>query len=395
LLATWAITSVFSSLSTGVHVLVARRQGEQDFDGAGAILNNALFLALVLGLAVGAAGALGSRTLLGLFASDPAVADAGTAYMQWRFLGLPLFMFVVTYRGFFNGIGDTKVFMYSAILVNISNITFDYLLIFGALGFPRMGLAGAGFASTISNGLGWLFFVAATFLPRYRRRYRYYARIRYWGEALRTIVRLSAPVSFQNILLLLGFLIFVAITGVIGTAQQAASQVVITALFMSFLPCFGFGIGAQTLVGQSIGNGHYRLAHRYGLEAARLATYFTVALGLLFIAVPDFVITLITNDHEVAVIARPLLRIAGAAQIFYAGGIVLAHALQAAGATVYVMVIEVLTHWIVFLPASYLLGVVGGGGVIGAWTALPVYIVAYTVLIATRYRKATWLLIKV
>jgi MATE family multidrug resistance protein len=131
------------------------------------------------------------------------------------------------------------------------------------------------------------------------------------------------------------------------------------------------------------------------MEGARLATYFALFLGAVFILLPDVVIILITTNQHVADVARPVLRLAGAAQIFYAGGIVLAHALQAAGATVYVMWIEVLTHWIVFLPASYVLGVTLGGGIVAAWLALPVYILSYSTLIYMKYRSDSWLLIKV
>ena len=395
LLAAWAFTSVFSSLATGTQVLVSRRFGEEDHTGAGAVLNNALLLSLLLGLVFGVPGYFLSFDIMNFFSSDHAVAVAGTGYMQWRFIGLLPLLFVVSYRGFFNGIGHTKVFMYSAILINVMNIVFDYLLIFGAFGFPRMGLAGAGCSSTISNVVGTLFFVSATFLPRYRRTYKYFSRLRIAVPVQKQIVRISLPVSFQNILILLGFLVFVAITGKIGTSQQAASQVVITALFMSFLPCFGFGTGAQTLVGQSIGNADLRMAKRYGLEAARLATYFTTMLGAVFIAFPDLVIGLITTNADVANVARPILRIAGAAQIFYAAGIVLAHALQAAGATVFVMMVEVMTHWVIFLPVSYLLGITAGWGVTGAWLALPLYIVSYSALIYLKYRKGSWLLLQV
>ena len=395
LLATWAITSVFSSLSTGTHVIVARRYGEHDYQRTSEALSNSLLLSLLLGVLFGFSGYLAAFPILDFFSSDPAVAEAGTGYMQWRFGGLLFFLVVVSYRGFFNGIGHTKIFMYSAILINSCNILLNYLLIFGALGFPRMGLTGAGASSTISNLIGALFFIAVTFAPQYRKRYRYYRDIGVSWEVIRQIVRISLPVSFQNILILLGFLVFVAITGVIGTKEQAASQVVITALFMSFLPCFGFGIGAQTLVGQSMGTGKLELAKKFGLETSKLATYFTVALGIVFVALPELVIALITNNEEVARTARPVLQIAGAAQIFYAAGIVLAHALQAAGATVFVMIVEVLTHWVVFLPLSYLLGVVLGGGLVGAWLALPVYIVSYTGMIVTKYRRGAWLTMKV
>jgi multidrug resistance protein, MATE family len=394
-LATWAITSVFSTLATGTHVLVARRVGERDYGGAGSVLNNSLLLSLALGILFGIPGYKYAFNIINFFSSDPAVALAGTGYMQWRFLGLAIFLFVVSYRGFFNGIGHTKIFMYSAIITNVATLIFDYVLIFGAFGLPRLGLTGAGASTAISNLIGCFYFIGVTFLPQYRRRYGYYTRLRILKDVMGQVVRISAPVSFQNILILLGFLVFVAITGVIGTTEQAASQVVISALFMSFLPCFGFGTGAQTLVGQSLGKGEYLLAKRYGMEAARLATYFTVVLGAIFVLVPDLVIGAITTNQEIVKVARPILQIAGAAQIFYAAGIVLAHALQAAGATVYVMMIEVLTHWVIFLPVCYLLGVVLGGGIVGAWLALPLYIVSYTLLIYLKYRRGAWLLMKV
>jgi Na+-driven multidrug efflux pump len=118
-------------------------------------------------------------------------------------------------------------------------------------------------------------------------------------------------------------------------------------------------------------------------------------LGAIFVVFPDLVIRAITTNEEIVVLARPVLQIAGAAQVFYASGIVLAHALQAAGATMYVMRVEVLTHWIIFLPLSYVMGVVLGGGIAAAWLALPIYILAYTALIYAKYRKGTWLLMKV
>jgi MATE family multidrug resistance protein len=394
-LASWAITSVFSSLATGTHVLVARRTGEGNVREAGSVLNNSLVLSLILGAIFGVLGYLFSFTIIDFFSSDPAVPAAGYAFLQWRFIGLLLFLFVVSYRGFFNGIGHTQVFMFSAIIINITNIVFTYLLVFGAFGFPRLGLTGAGVSYAISNLVGCLFFLVATFLPRYRRTYKYYNYFGIRPSVLSSIIRISTPVSLQNIMILLGFLIFVAITGLIGTSEQAASQVVTTALFMSFLPCFGFGLGAQTLVGQRLGVGELRLAKRYGYEASKLATYFTIVLGAIFIVFPEAIIDVITTNAELAEIARPLLRIAGGAQILYGAGIVMAHSLQAAGATVYVMVVEVVTHWLVFLPLSYLMGVVLGWGVEGAWLAMPVYVLSYSALMFAKYRKDDWLSMKI
>jgi multidrug resistance protein, MATE family len=393
-LGTWAITSFFSSLSTGTQVLVSRRQGEGNFEGVGEVLNNSLLICFIVGLVFGILGYLFSYEIINFFSNDAAVTQAGARYMSYQFIGLPFFLLIVSYRGFFFGIGHTKIFMFSAIIINVFNIIFNYLFIFGALGFPRMELAGAGLGSSISMILGWLFFVLVTFVAEYRKQYKYFSHFRISKDVIAQIVKISMPVSLQNILILFGFLVFVAITGIIGTVDQAASNVVINALFISLMPCFGFGIAAQTLVGQSLGKGDARVAQQYGYETAKLGTYFTILIGILFVAIPDAVLVIITTNEQVIAVARPILQIAGIAQVFYGGGIILANGLQAGGSTVYVMFVEVLTHWVIFLPLTYLFGVKLGWGINGAWLALPVYILSYTTLNFLKFRSFSWIKIR-
>ena len=394
-LGTMALTSFFSSLSTGTHVLVARRQGENNPGGVGEVLLNSLFIALVVGTIFGAVGYLLSYDIMNFFSANDEVTKVGADYMKYQFLGLPFFLLIIAYRGFFFGIGHTKIFMISAIIINVFNIVFNYLFMFGAFGFPKMELAGAGIGYTISMMLGWLFFLSVTFLAIYRKQYKYYSNIHIIKEVIYQIIKISFPVSMQNILILLGFLVFVAITGIIGTIEQAASNVVITALFLSIMPCMGFGIAAQTLVGQSLGKGSQRLAQAYGYESAKLATIFTILIGILFVVFPEPVISVITNERLVINSAKPILQIAGVAQIFYGSGIIFASALQAAGATVYVMFIEIITHWIIFLPLTYVIGISFNLGIIGAWLALPVYIIAYTTMTYLKFRSMNWLQIKI
>jgi len=389
-LSTWALTSFFSSLGTGSHVLTARRQGEGNYIGVGAVLNNSLIVSFILGSIFGLLGYWLSEPAMDFFAKNPDVGKSASEYMKYQFLGLPFFLMIVSYRGFFYGISHTKIFMYSAILINVFNIIFNYMLIFGAFGFPKMELAGAGLGSTIGLFLGFLFFVGVTFMQKYRKKYGYYTALHFSKTIITQIVKISLPVSLQNILILLGFLVFLALTGIIGLLAQAASQVVISALFISMMPCFGLGIATQTLVGQSIGKGENGSAHKYGYEAAKLGTIFTIFIGIVFVFAPDLILRLMTSSEEVIQVARPLIRIAGVAQSLYGAGIVFANALQAGGATVYVMLVEVFTHWIVFLPIAYLFGIKLGGGIIGAWMALPVYIIFFTTLNFTKFRSLSW-----
>lgn len=389
-LATWALISFFSSLATGIHVVVARKYGEGDYISCGITLNNSLLLSLFVGIIVASIGVFFASPIAHLFASDEMVGNYASEYIYYRFMGIPFFLISVSFRGFFFGINKTKIFMFSGAITNLLNIIFNYLFIYGAFGLPRMGLAGAGLGSTLATMFDGLFYISIILLPSYRLRFQNFKHLVLNKNIITAILKISLPVSFQNVFILIGFLSFVAITGIIGTLEQAASQAIISTLFISFLPCFGFGIAVQTLIGNNLGAKKFLLAKIYGFETAKVATIYTIILGFIFIIIPHYVLLIITNDQNIIYTAAPALRIAGFAQIFYAKGVVLANGLQAAGRSFYVMKSEVVTNLIIFVPLAYFLGVYLDLGLTWAWVALPVYIIIYSLVIFLKFNSKDW-----
>jgi MATE family multidrug resistance protein len=391
MLATWALVSFFSSLATGTQIIVARKYGEKDYDACSVALNNSIMIALTIGVMVMFAAVFAAKHFAHLLAADPVVGDYAAQFIFYRFLGIPAFLVSVSYRGFFFGINKTKIFMFSGVITNILNIVFNFFLIFGSFGVvPKMGLAGAGLGSTLATTFDFLFYFTVSQLPGYRHRYRILKNFKIDFNVIKKIYKISLPVSFQNVFILLGFLSFITITGFIGIKEQAATQAVISTLFISFLPCFGFGIAVQTLVGNYIGSKKFNLAKIYGLEAAKVASYYTFLLGIVFILIPQYVLTIITTNQSIIDVAKPALRIAGFAQIFYATGVVLANGLQAAGKTLYVMLSESITNLLIFVPLAYFFGIYLKGGLIGAWLALPVYIILYSSVIFIKFKYGNW-----
>src|SRR3990172_418149 len=385
-LATWALVSFFSSLATGTHVLVARKFGEKDFNACSSALINSILVAITVGTLVALLSVLAAHPAADFLAADKTVGKYAGEFIYYRFLGIPFFLISVSFRGFFFGINKTKIFMFSGILTNLLNIIFNYMFIYGKFGMPRMGVAGSGLGSTIATAFDALFYCVVILLPSYRKQYRIFKNFRLNLNIIKTIYKISLPVSFQNVFILIGFLSFVGITGLIGTTEQAATQAVISTLFISFLPCFGFGIAVQTLVGNNIGSGKYNLAKIYGFETAKVATYYTLTLGFIFFLIPQYVLLILTNNQSIIEVAKPILRIAGFAQIFYASGVALANGLQAAGKTFFVMMAEVITNLLIFVPLAYLFGVYLKMGLVWAWLALPVYIIIYTFIIFYKFR---------
>lgn len=390
MLATWALVSFFSSLATGTHILVARRFGNQDTDGCGEVLRTSIFFAFMIGVVITLIGIFASTPIALFFAADDTVGYYAGEYIFFRFLGLPFFLAAVSYRGFYFGVGKTKIFMISGVLVNLLNIIFNYTFIYGAFGAPKMGLAGAGLGSSLATFCDAIFYTSVIMLPYYRTRFQPFKKFNINKEILTRIVKLALPVSFQNVFILIGFLSFVAITGLIGTREQAATQAIISLLFISFMPCYGFGIAVQTLVGNNLGTGKVTIGKLYGFETAKIATYYTLFIGIIFFFLPEYVLLLTTTDRTIIETAIAPLKVAAIAQIFYATGVVLANGLQSAGKTYFVMAAEVITNLLIYVPLAYFFGIYLELGLVGAWFALPIYIIFYSLSIYLKFTYGDW-----
>ncbi|MBK7867251.1 MAG: MATE family efflux transporter [Ignavibacteriales bacterium] len=391
LLATWAVVSLCSSLATGTHILVARRYGESDYQAISDVLFNSLLLTVVLGLVIACLGWVTSDLVANLLSKDDKVADYASQYMKWRYLGLPFFMITVSFRGFFFGTGNTKIFMISAIIINLLNILFNYMFIFGKLGAPEMGIAGASLGSSLATIVDAIYYFLVFLGSKYyRNRYQFKKSLKIHPAIISTILKLSIPVSFQNVFILIGFLSFVAITGLLGINQQAASQAIISTLFISFLPSNGFGVAAQTLIGNEVGKNNIVAAKKYGYETAKLATIYTLALSVVFIFFPHLLLMITTDEVSVIEQALPAIKLAGIAQIFFGAGVVFAYGLQSVGKTYFVMGTEVITNLLIFVPASYFFGIYLEGGLTGIWAALILYTTLYLIFMFIKFFKGNW-----
>lgn len=385
--ATWAVISPFSSLSTGTQVLISRNYGSKNFEECGSILTSSIIMGLVVGIIVSILVVTFSFTIANVFAADKRVGSYAGSYLFYRFMGFPFFLISVSYRGFYFGIGKTKIFMIAGGLANLANMLLDYTLIYGAFGINGMGLAGAGLGSAVATMLETSVYIIVSMLKSYRTKFALFKRVRYDKNIAKVMLKISLPVSFQNIFTLSGLLLFISIIGLMGTLQQGASQVVLSAMLLSYMPSMGFGVVAQTLVGNKLGENDVKLAKRWGFETSRISTTYTFLLGLIFMLLPRYVISMLTGNANIINVAIPILRIAGFGQVFFGIGMVLTNGLLAAGQSFFVMLIDVTINWLVFVPLAYLLGVILKFGLIGVWAAMPFYTSLYALVIFMKFNS--------
>jgi len=391
----FAIVFSLAGIGIGVQTLVSRRFGECKPLQCGEVLGAGLLLTLVAGVPLVIVAPRLAHLISPVFSNDLAIVHMGETYLRYRFLGSLFFLVNWAYRGFYNGMGDTKKQLIYAVLITGANIVLDYFLIFGHAGFPRMEIQGAAIASSIALGIGTVYLLAASLRSHYRARYRLYRHLAGVIHVIGPILRLSTPVMAQRFLSETSFFIFFMIISRIGILELAATNVMLSIYHLTFMPALGIAVAAATFVGQGLGANNPEQAERYAWEGAKMAAYLMGGLGLLFIVIPHAVFSIYTSDPQVIAVGRLPLVLLGLTQAFGGVAIVLSNVLQGAGNTRFVMLAELLVCGGIYLPAAYLIGLRFGGGIVGAWTGEYVYWIFLTLLVTWKFRKGTWKKIRI
>lgn len=380
----------FGALSIGIQTLASRRCGEKKYHECGVILHNALLISVVMGIALVFFGQMFAGRILAFFTVDQKIFNLGVPYIKIRYIGIGFYMIGVAYRGFFNGIGKTRVFMYVAISMNLFNAIANYLFIFGKHGFPAMGLYGAGLGSALANLLSCIMFVGFSFKSLYIQRFNLYRDLRLDYEVLKRTISLSIPAALEGFILLLAFLIFQSIIGKIGTMELAASTITITIYSLSYMPAAGLGIATAVLVGQNLGAKRPELAETYVWHAVKLGILVMISLQILMTQFPHLLLRIFTNDVQVIHFGEIAVVTLGIFIPFEIASAVLSHAIQGAGNTKWVMIVHSMISIFIFLPTTYLLAFTLNLGLMGAWLGNGLYLIMFFTVCSFKFRKGDW-----
>jgi multidrug resistance protein, MATE family len=156
----WFFGGFIASIQVGMQAVVARRCGEGDGEGAGRALTNSVWVALAASAVMTALALLVIAPFFQLTTHNEAVREAGVTYASIRLLGIASRVAMTSYRAFYDGIGRVLLFMFIAVFMNVLNIGLNWVLIFGELGFPRLGIMGAAWPSVLSSVLGLVVMVS-------------------------------------------------------------------------------------------------------------------------------------------------------------------------------------------------------------------------------------------
>jgi putative MATE family efflux protein len=388
------LTLVFAvgiGLGMSTTAMVARRIGEKDPNGAAVSAVQAIFLGLVLSIAMGLPFFIFAPRVLALMGASPAIIATGSNYTRIALGGSGVVMMLFLNNAIFRGAGDAAIAMRLLWVSNILNLILDPCLIFGLGPFPRLGVTGAALATFSGRSVGVLYQFYR--LAKGTERIHILARhVRVRGEVLWRLVRVSITGILQFLISQASWIGLVRIVSLFGASALAAYTIGIRIIIFAILPSWGLSNAAATLVGQNLGAGHPDRARKAVYRTGMWNVLFLGSVGVVFFAFAPAIIRLFTQDPAVVGDAIACLRIFSCGNVAFAYGMVMLQAFNGAGDTLTPTYVNLFGFWMVEIPLAWWLAMHTALRVNGVFVAV---VVAQTVVVLVSlmlFRRGRWAL---
>lgn len=377
------------AVGTGALAIVSRHIGAGERHAAEHALTQAILAALGLSVLVAVPVMLATPQLVALFQVAPDVATQATPFVRVIMLAVPADAVVFTIAASLRAAGDTRTPLAVGIVVGVANVAIAWVLIFGRFGFPALGVLGAAVATVTAFALGAVLGVGLLARGDLGLRLRWGGR-RLDAAAIRRLLRVGYPAAVEHLLMQAGFLAYMAFAARYGTAAVAAYFIGVRILALAFLPGFGFGAAAGTLVGQALGARRPAEAARSGWLATGLAIALMTTGSLALLAFARPIARLFVDDDAVVDAAVSFIRMLALAQPLMAIDFTLGGALRGAADTRLPLVAALVGFYGVRLGLSVLVALVLHLDLVWLWATLLGDYLVRAALKIWRFRSGRW-----
>ncbi|MFM9826487.1 MATE family efflux transporter [Flavobacterium sp.] len=384
--------------STAITPLVAEADAEKEDKKIRSLFHHGLLLCAILGIAVFILIVL-SKPIMLLMNQPQAVVDLASPYIDWvAFSLIPVIIFQ-GYKQFADGLSQTKYSMYAIYLANIVHIFFNYVLIYGVWGFPKMGILGAALGTVFSRIMMVVFI---HFLLRKNKLFKRYFKNFSFEEIkksiLRKIINLGFPSAMQMLFEVTLFTAAIWLSGTLGKNSQAANQIALTLASSTFMVAMGFSVAAMIRVSNSKGMKDYKQLITVARSIFLLTIFVEIFFGIVFVVFHNFLPHLFLNmsdvsqsvdNEEIITIASKLFLVAAVFQISDGIQVVVLGALRGLQDVKIPMYITFVAYWIIGFPISYYLGKHTNLGAVGIWIGLLAGLSAAAIFLYIRFARLT------
>ena len=250
-----AIFMMAFGFSIGAQILIARRNGEGSYKEIGPIFYQGIYFLLVMAAILFTISRIFSPHILKSIISSEHIYDAASSYINWRIYGFFFSFVMVMFRAFFVGTTQTKTLTLNSIVMVLSNVVFNYILIFGKFGFPQLGIAGAAIGSSLSELVSVIFFIIYTWKRIDCKKYALNILPKFQKQTLKRILNVSVWTMIQNFVSLSTWFMFFLFVEHLGERSLAIANIIRNVSGIPFMIAMAFAATCGSLVSNLIGAG--------------------------------------------------------------------------------------------------------------------------------------------
>lgn len=333
---------------------------------------------------------------------EPAIRGLEREYFTVLTMGSGFSLLGATMAGFFSGRGETRPVMMANVAAMIINVPLDYLLIFGGLGLPAMGVFGAGLATVAGWLVGAAIMAAVIFRPDNNRLYHLRQGMRFEWDMFRRLLRFGLPSGVNFFMEMIAVAWFAFEVGVFGKEAMAASNIAFSVNSLTFVPMLGLNIGLAAMVGQCMGRGRSDEAERVTANTLHLAFLYMLPLALLVAAFAGPLMDLF-KPGDLAPHEYETMRELGVVLLYFiavyslvdAMNIVFFGALKGAGDTLGIMYMLLGGLILLLIVPILTLKYLGLASPVTYWLAFTAYVIMLALCAFWRFRRRGWQRIRV
>lgn len=383
------IIQIFAAIATGGAVVAGQFLGAKDEDRACQSANQLILFISVLSIAVmGLVYLLRGFILHQVFGKITAEVMAhSSTYLDIVSLSIP---FIALYNGgaaLFRTMGNSRISMYTSLLMNAINITGNAIMIYGL----HMGVAGAAIPTLVSRIVAAVVMIVLLLNPKQLVHLKRPFSLKFESMLIKRILYIGVPNGLENSMFQLGKILLLSLVSGFGTAAIAANAVSNTLATFMTLPGMAIGFAIITVVSRCIGAGDYKQARYYTRKLIKI-TYLALLLtnALIILGLPAVLSLYHLSDITASMTTQIIFSYAAAAIVIWAPAFSLPNTLRAANDVKFSMVVSILSMWIFRIGFSFLLAKNMGLGVFGVWISMYIDWLVRSILFVLRYKGVSW-----
>lgn len=367
-------------LGDGTQIQIAKEYGQNKLVDIKNTLSNSFFLQFILSTIIFSFLFFFKDVLLDAIVKSDEIRPKMDLFLDYRSWGIFFAGLQVSIISFFIGVGKTQIIIASTLLLALSNIFLDFGLIFGLFGLPEMGLKGAALASTIAEGITFVFlFINLLYHPSFRMFNFNPLKEKIYVLKSKLIMKLSYPLMIRGFIALCTWFVFFSLIEQMGEMELEAAHVVRNLFFLTFIPIFGFGSSTRTYVAYYYGKGEYKNIKKAILKLILLAVFFYLIIFNGAILYPKTLVRIITSNEAIIDTASQILTIVFWSMLLYAVVNVIYNTISALGKTLLSLFIEIIAISL-YLFSTYLVILKWNWSIVNIWYVEFVYFITLGVL---------------